>query len=151
MTDQVGVYATLAAATTGGPIYQAGIKGPTFIRDRINVDAAQNDRIFLGSVPSTAIIDPLASKIWFDDTGTSVTMDVGDTTYENALVAAADVAAAAGSVSVIGSIAIENYWKPLWAQLGYSADPGGQIDLYAKLEAANPASSDFAWQIVWAL
>ncbi|WP_332772938.1 hypothetical protein [Phenylobacterium sp.] len=143
----VGALLSAAVQTTLVPLALKGGSDRVFIRDRITVDAAQNDLISLGSLPSTAIINPTTSFIQFGDLGTSVTMDVGSAAAENALVAAADVATAAGSVGVLASVAITDLWKPLWELLGLSEDPGGFIELFAKLEGANPASGTVAWQI----
>jgi hypothetical protein len=118
------------------------------VRDFYEGDLAQNDRILLGKIRSDAILDPLTSVIWFDDLGTSVTMDIGSTAAENALVAAQDVATAAGSCSILKSVDIANYHKKLWQLLGLSADPGVPIEIWAKFEGANPATGTVAWQII---
>lgn len=133
------------------PLVSVAHKGgmdKVLIRDRWTGDAAQNDLISLGKLSSKAVINPITSFIWFTDLGTSVTMDVGSAATENALVAAADVATAAGSVSVLASVAITNHWKTLWELLGLATDPGGEIELFAKLEGANPASGSLSWQIM---
>jgi hypothetical protein len=124
-----------------------GGKNTIFVRDVFEGDAAQNDLLFLGSVPYAAILDPIMSVMSTDDLGTSVTMDIGSLASEAALVAAQDVAAAAVTFSLLKSVDIANWGKPLWGMLGLSSNPGGNVDLYAKLEAANPASGSYAWQI----
>lgn len=141
------------SATTSTPLVAAALLGGqdhVLIRDRIELsaDVAENDLISLGKIRADAIINPTASMIWFDDLGTSITMDVGATGAENALVAAQDVATAAGSCALFKSVDIANYWKPLWEVLGLSANPGGTIELFAKLEGGNPGTGTMAWQIV---
>lgn len=107
------------------------------IRDTVELAAAAiNDTIYMGKFPSNTILDPDASKVWFDDLGTSVTLDIGDVNDPDGLCAGQDVAAAAGSANVMKSVDIANYFKPLWAQLGYAKDPGGLIELYGTIKGA---------------
>jgi hypothetical protein len=131
------------------PLALRGGSDQVFVRDTIELATAfaQNDRVFLGAIPSDAIINPLTSTVWFDDLGASITMDIGSTAAENALCAAQDVATAAGSCSVVRSLDVANYWRPLWQNLGLSADPGGTIDLWAKLEGGDPGTGTMTWQI----
>lgn len=117
------------------------------IRDTIELAAAAiNDTIFMGKYPSNTILDPDACKVWFDDLGTSVTLDIGDVNDPDGLVAAQDVATAAGSASAMKTVDIANYFKPLWAQLGYAKDPGGLIELYATIKGA-AATGTLSWQL----
>ena len=148
--DLVGSKVNTLQSTPLIPSALRGGQDHVLIRDRIALaaSAAQNDRVLLAKLRSDTIINPVQSIIWFDDFGTSVTMDVGSTATENALVAAQDVATAAGSCSFLKSVDIANYWKPLWEQLGLASDPGGYIEIFAKFEAANPDAGDLAWQIV---
>lgn len=139
-------------ALTSTPLIPAAYKGGEeciFVRDvcEVAASAAQNDLISLGSLPSDAVINPVTSVIYFDDMGTSITMDVGSAATENALVAAQDVATAAGSCSVLKSVDVANYHKPLWEVLGLASDPGGEIELFAKLEGGDPGAGTIAWQI----
>jgi hypothetical protein len=133
----------VAQAHKGGQQY-------ILVRDTIELVTAfaQNDLISLGKLHSDSVIDPIASVIWFDDLGTSITMDVGSAATENALVAAQDVATAAGSCSVLKSVDVANYCKPLWEILGLASDPGGFIELFAKLEGGDPGTGTVSWQIV---
>lgn len=121
------------------------------VRDTVELATAfaQNDRVILGDIRSDAIINPLTSMIWFDDMGTAITMDVGgDGATENALVAAQDVATAAGNCLLYKSVDVANYWKPLWQVLGLTADPKKPIRLYAKLEGGDPGTGTLTWQIM---
>lgn len=117
------------------------------IRDTVELAAAPvDDTIWLGKFPSNTILDPDGCKVWFDDLGTSVTLDIGDVNDPNGLLAAQDVATAAGSASVMKSVDIANYFKPLWAQLGYTKDPGGLIELYGTIKGA-AATGTVSWQL----
>jgi len=115
------------------------------IRDRIELAAAAiNDTISLGKFGSNAMLDPLGCQIYFDDLGTSVTMNVGIATDDDALVATQDVASAAGNFSLFKSVDIANWFKPLWQVVGLSADPGGQIELLATVKGA-AATGTVVW------
>lgn len=154
MADFYGaLVGAVLSASQSVPLVPAALKGGqdhVLIRDTIELaDAfAQNDRISLGKIRADAIINPVASVIYFDDLGTSITMDVGDALDEDALVAAQDVATAAGSCALYKSVDIANYWKPLWQVLGRASNPGGEIELFAKLEGGNPGTGTVTWQIV---
>lgn len=151
MADFLGALVGTPEAAAEPPRINKAYKGGAqhvLVRDVFEGDLAQNDRILLGKIRSDAIIDPLTSVIWFDDLGTSVTMDIGSTAAENALVAAQDVATAAGSCSILKSVDIANYHKKLWQLLGLTADPGVPIEIWAKFEGGNPATGTVAWQII---
>jgi hypothetical protein len=153
MADVVGDVVGAALASVPPELVSRSLKGGTdhvLMRDRAELAAsfAQNDRVSLGKIRSDAIINPVASVIWFDDFGTSVTMDVGTTASENALVAAQDVAAAAGSCLLFKSVNIDKYFKPLWEVLGLTSDPGEPIELFAKFEGGNPDAGSLSWQII---
>lgn len=155
MADYLGTLGTILAAAAGAAFKgvssaQKGGSDKAIIRDTIELVTAfaQNDRVLLGNLPSDLIVNPVTSVIWFDDLGTSITMDVGSTATENALVAAQDVATAAGSCLFYKSVDVANYWKPLWEVLGLSSDPGGFIPIYAKLEGGDPGTGTMTWQIM---
>jgi hypothetical protein len=66
------------------------------------------------------------------------------------------VATAAGSVSLLKSVAIANRRKPLWQLAGYASlqaakdatiADGSRAELIATLKGANPASGTIAWSI----
>lgn len=154
MTDYFGdLVGSKVSARETTPLLPAALKGGqdhVLIRDRIELPlaAAQNDRVLLAKLRSDTIINPVGSRIWFDDFGTSITMDVGSTANENALVAAQDIATAAGSCDLLKTVDIANYWKPLWELLGLSADPGGFIEIFAKMKGGNPDAGTLTWQII---
>lgn len=153
MADWNGALVGTPEAATGFPKINAAYKGArlrVLVQDYIELDAAvaQNDRVLLGYVRSDAIIDPVMSKVWFDDLGTSITMDIGGTTDEDILAAAVDVATAAGSCLLMASVDIANYHKPLWELLGETVDPGAPLPIYAKLEGGNPGTGTVSWRIV---
>lgn len=118
-------------------------------------DAAQNDYVSLGYVDWTTRFDAI-SQIDFDDFGTSITLDVGVAADPDCLVAAQDVATAAGSVSVLKSVSIANRRKPLWQLAGYASaqaaraatvKDGGRAELIATFKGGDPASATLAWSI----
>ena len=115
-------------------------------RDRIELAAAPaNDTISLGVFPSNTVLDPDGCMAWFDDLGTGVTMDVGDADNPDALVDGQDVAAAAGSFSLLKTVDLADHFKPLWQMLGHATDPGGNIELVATILGA-AATGTFIWQ-----
>ncbi len=117
------------------------------IRDRVELAAAPaNDTIWLGKFPSNTVLDPDGCIAWFDDLGVGITMDVGDSSIVDGLTDGQDVAAAAGSFNLMKTVDIADYFKPLWQQLGYAADPGGFITLYATILGA-AATGTFSWQM----
>lgn len=89
---------------------------------------AANDIIYMARLPSRAVILP-QSTCYFDDLDVS-SMDFGDSNDPNGLMSAVDMATAAGSASILEAHGIANYGKPLWELLAYTADPGGELDLY---------------------
>lgn len=78
-----------------------------------------SDVISLGVFSVDARIHP-DSLIYTDALGASTTLSIGDATYPAALAAAASTASA-GNRSVIASVNIADYFKPLWQQLGYAS------------------------------
>jgi len=89
---------------------------------------AATDIIYAARLPSRAVILP-DSTCYFDDLDVS-SMDFGDSNDPNGLMSAVDMATAAGNASILEAHGIANYGKPLWSLLGYTADPGGELDLY---------------------
>lgn len=154
MAKLIGLYATAALATSAGLIDQgrAGGRVCRLAHDVVTADAAQNDTIQLGFFEWDALLDPELSVVEFTDLGTSVTMDIGDVTYPDALCAAQDVATAAGTCNPLKSVTIANRRKPLWEMLGYATIAaakaiGPRCELLATLEGANPASGTVGWTI----
>lgn len=137
------------------PLVGAALRGGTdqvLIRDTIELSAAAADTVSLGSFDWDTVINPLNSTFWFDDLGTGNTVSIGDITYPNALCNAQDTATAAGSALVLKSVDIANYFKPLWAQLGYASlaaarAVGARCELLAKVNSA-AAAGTLTWQIV---
>lgn len=154
MTKHIGAYATLALAASTGLTGEGRVNSPVrrLSHDYVTVDAAQNDTISLGFFDWDTLLDPELSVVEFTDLGTSVTMDIGDVTDPDALVAAQDVAAAAGTCNLLKSVTIANRRKPLWEMLGYATLAaaklvGARAELLATLEAADPASGTIGWTI----
>lgn len=119
----------------------------------VAVDAAENDTVHMAKLPSNAVIHH-TSKIWFDDFGTSVTLDIGTFNVngstaddDNSINDGVDVATAAGSADLLSGFT--KHGKYLWELAGASADPGGLIDIKATIKDANPGSAGMAWEIVY--
>lgn len=106
------------------------------LHDTVEITAGDsiNSKYFLAKVPSNARIEP-QSQIHFDAIGTSVTLDIGDANDPDGLATFIDISAAGSSI-VLEAVDIEDYGKYLWELLGYSEDPGGQLDLYGTLKGA---------------
>lgn len=129
-----------------------------FVTDAKPLEAsmASGDQLFLASIPSHARLHPVASYLAFDDIGTSITGAIGcDDTEQaayltgssNALATGIDMSTAAGQVSAVGSVAIENRSKMLWEQLGLTRDPRAKINLYLTIAGAgDPNTGDVQWE-----
>lgn len=133
------------------------------LRDYWTGDAAQDDIVSLGYVDWTTRFDAL-STVEFTDLGAAITLDVGvasnpanvGATAPACLVAAQDVATAAGSVSLLKSVAIGNRHKPLWQLAGYASaqaartatvKDGGRAELIATLKGGNPDAGSLSWSV----
>lgn len=123
-----------------------------FVQDGVQIPsgAVVGEKIYLGDVSWDAILDPDLCKIHFDDAGTSVVLDIGDSNDDNALADNLDIATAAGSASLMASVDRANYGKRLWQLLGYATRPkSGKARLYATIQGANTsAACDLYWKIV---
>lgn len=115
-------------------------------RDRIELSAAPvNDTISLLIAPSNTMLDPRESYIHHDALGASVTLSVGVATDDDAL-APATAASSAGSFSLVKSVDIADWYKPLWQIAGLAKDPGGNIELLATIKGA-AATGTVVWSI----
>lgn len=103
--------------------------------------AAVNDRIFLGSVPSSSVIKK-DSRFFHAAMGAAATISIGCANDPNALVNGAAIAAA-GEIDLV---AIDNVGKKAWEVLNYAEDPGENIDLIATIGGA-AATGVIAWEI----
>lgn len=130
----------------------AGSKDQVIVRDRIELVAAAAAATIRGAVVGwETVLDPYASHFSFDDLGVGNTLSFGNVTYPNALCNAQDVATAAGSASLLKSVDIANYYKPLWEQLGYATLAaakliGDQCELLFTVNSA-AATGTLVWQI----
>lgn len=129
-------------------------------RDYWTGDAAQNDTVVLGHFDWTTRFDAL-SVIEFTDFGTSVTLDVGvevgpssGAAVPDCLIDGQDIAAAAGSASLLKSVAIGNRHKTLWELAGFASAQaartatvanGGRATVIATFLSANPDSGTLSW------
>ena len=149
------VAATTNAATPPVDPFFSNGRVARILSDFWTGDAAQDDYVSLGYVDWETRFDAI-STIDFDDMGTSITLDVGVALDPDCLIAAQDVAAAAGSVSLLKSVAIANRRKPLWELAGYASlkaardatlADGSRAELIATLKGGNPGSGTLAWSI----
>lgn len=121
-------------------------------RDTVEVAAAAADQVHLATVDWDVVLNPNTSMFHFDDLGTGCTLSVGDAAHPNALCNAQDVATAAGSASLLKSVNIDSYYKPLWAQLGYATLAAAKAvadrcDLIFTVNTA-AAAGTLSWQLV---
>lgn len=133
------------------PAHHRGSLRSTFDRARLTGTASVNSTIVMAKVPSSAVPVPGLSKIWFDDFGTNASvLDIGDANDDDGLADGIDVATAAGSADPFSAIGVEEMGDPFWKILGYSEDPGGELEIVATLKGgAATAASDVAWLLVW--
>ncbi|WP_312145256.1 hypothetical protein [Brevundimonas sp.] len=146
------VAASGAAGSLTDPFFSNG-RVARMLSDYWTGDAAQNDIISLGYVDWTTRFDAI-STLDFTDFGTAITLDVGVANDVDCLIAAQDVATAAGSVSLLKSVAIADRRKPLWQLAGYASaqaaraatvKDGGRAELIATLKGGNPDTGTLAW------
>lgn len=161
----LGAAHVAAAGATGSQVdpYFCNGRVARILADYWTGDAAQNDIVSLGFVDWTTRFDGI-STIHFDDFGTSITLDVGvaaiasvnSATAYACLINAQDIATAAGSVSLLKSVAIGNRKKPLWQLAGFASAEaarkatvrdGGRAELIATLKGGNPDAGTLDWSI----
>ena len=127
---------------------------------------AQIDRCELPTAVEVGSVVYLADVAWdfvpirelstlnFDDAGTGVTIDLGDINDPNALIAGPDIAAAAGSCSLIKSVDISKEGDPLWKLLGYAdrdtaLATGKKARLYFTITGATTGNAcSLAWKLI---
>lgn len=167
MAEHIGAILGAAHAAASGAA--GSLTDPFFMngrlarvaRDLVTVDAAQNDTVVLGYLDWTTRLDAL-SVIEFGDAGTGVNLDVGfavangGTADPDALIDGQDISTAAGSASLLKSVAIGNRHKALWELAGFASaqaarDATGTDDRKAKIIAtfmdADPGSVTLSWSI----
>lgn len=157
MANLYGVNGTAKNTTPPTPISSAleNGKDQVIARDRIELSsAAIGDLVeFARNVPWETVLNPYSSSFSFDDLGTSVTLSIGDgDTKSTALCNAQDVATAAGEARIMKSVDIANYFKPLWAVMGYASLAAAKAvtpacTLWGKI-AGGTATGTLVWQIV---
>lgn len=109
---------------------------------------AINDKLHMAQLPSDVRI-LFSSTIYFDALGSGAAdVDIGDDENPDGLTDAEDMTSA-GSGSIIQSVDLPNRGKMLWEMLGYSADPGGLIDIYATFKAEPAANGDIYFEIYY--
>lgn len=126
------------------------------LHERWTGDAAQNDTVILGYLPSHAVLSQVISELEHSAFGASVTCDLGfkDDTVLGisskgaALASALDVAAAGVKTATV-AIAIADRGKKLYELAGLTADPKVDLPIVAKLAGANPASGTLVLEQAW--
>ena len=121
-------------------------------RDTILLAAAPiADTISLGFFGWESVLDPTSCDLYFDALGANSTVSVGDVTNPAALAAATDTHTAAGSLKMLKTITIGNWFQPLWQQLGYATLAAAKLvgtncELLATI-AGGAATGNVSWQI----
>ena len=153
--------AKLYGQLVGGPVQalNSGLIGivPPHCKDSVDLILTRDyattngnvigDQISLGSFKSTAFVAlDQNSGVLSDALGAGVTGNIGDATHPSALVSGVNLATAAWR-GVSGNLTAAQIAAPLWRRLGWSADPGGLIELLLTFAGANPANGSVAWQL----
>ena len=142
-----------AAGSLTDPFFCNG-RVARMLRDYFTGDVAQNDILSLGYVDWTTRFDPTLSVIEFTDFGTAITLDIGVALDPDRLLAAQDIATAAGSASPLKSVAIADRHKPLWQLAGYTSaqaaraatvKDGGRAEIIATFKGGNPDAGTVSW------
>jgi len=149
----------LVASAYTSPVSAPGLGGVPVIRTaslEATAGASATSTYAFFKVPSNARLRS-GSKIYFDDLAStgSPTVDIGVyaingniTDDPDALNDGIDVAAAAGSASLVKDIA--NYGKMVWELAGLSADPKGLIGIKAGIyDAAVNTGGTLTMEIVY--
>lgn len=113
-----------------------------------NGDSATSKNFF-GKLPSNARISK-TSRLDCEAITGCTSYDLGGTNLVNGLMAAQTLAVAA-TKDPIGAIAVGNLNKPLWAALGYAADPGGELDIFGTMNQAATATGNVALTLEYSL
>jgi hypothetical protein len=117
------------------------------------VEIANGDSIasvvYFGQLPSNARLVAALAKLFYDALTGVTDFDLGGVLTPDALVNGADIHLA-GSSSAVAAIGIEKYTQPLWKLLGYTADPGGSLDIIGTLKAAATADGSITLALPWA-
>jgi hypothetical protein len=120
-------------------------------RDTILLAAAAiADTFQLAVLPWETVIDPFRSDWSWAAQGAGAVFNVGDVTFPTALNNALAVNAL-GTGKLLASVAIANYFKPLWQLLGYAnlaaaKAVGLQCELLCKVTGA-AATGQVTWQL----
>lgn len=105
----------------------------------------------IGTLPSNAVILP-ESTLYFSAGLTGLNdVNFGAAADEDALIDGDDWSGGAGNVGMLDNRPFTDYGKRLWELLGYTTDPGLEIELYltfvAELTGAGTAAADIRYAI----
>lgn len=130
------------------------------VQDQFTGDAAQNDTVFMFTVPSDAVLSHALSVLAFTAFGAGVTLDIGfaaDTSIDsdgagtpyagddNALATAISVASA-GEVKLLEALGPADFGKKAYQLAGITASPKKDLKVVATFKGGNPASGTLAWE-----
>ena len=149
----LGVAAAAMAGATGSftdPFFCNG-RVARVLRDFWTGNAAQNDTVVLGTVDWETRFDAI-SAIDHTDFGTAIALDVGVANDPDCLIAAHDVATAAGQVGLLKSVPIDKRHLPLWQLAGYATKADAKkvaprAEIYATLKGGDPDAGTLSWAV----
>ncbi len=120
-------------------------------REKITVDAAQDDTIDLGVIPSHAVLSTVVSEFRHEAFGAGVTADIGFADNDRAGVSgqtaalAADLdVAAAGVKKLTAALGISDLDKEAWELAGATEDKKIPLKVIATLKGGIPSSGSIA-------
>lgn len=127
-------------ATVPAPLVKSSKKGGRVrsMLDTLTVPKESLDAgavIFIARVPANAVLKT-SSAVHHEAITSAADWDVGDENAPTGLLDAADLSSA-GITALLSDVAPADLGKELWELLGYTANPGGTIDLYATCNTAS--------------
>lgn len=135
--------------------HRAELLVAAFDRVELPTGVEVNSKIHIGDVSWDFIPIRELSYVNFDDAGTGVVLDFGDENDPDALIDGQDIAAAAGSASLLKTVDISKEGDPLWKLLGY-ADREAAVTargavarpFFTVLGATTGNACSLAWKLV---
>lgn len=127
-------------------------KDRVLVRDTVELAAAAGDTVQLAILGWETVLDPNGCVFACDDLGVGGTISIGDVTHPTALANAVDTdTAALKATNMLSAVDIANWFKPLWATLGYATlaaaqAVGSKCELLLTRNTAAGAGT-VSWQI----
>lgn len=116
--------------------------------DVVGATVGLNDTCALAKIPSHAVILPQSQFSLSATLGAATTVSLGAASAANALVNA-EASTATFTVSAMKAVSIANVGKKLWEVLGYSSDPGGEIDLFVTFNVDPTANATLTLTLLY--